>query len=196
MARPREFEPDEVIEKAMQVFWQHGYEEASLPDLLTGMGLTRGSLYKAFKDKKSLFLLVLNRYELEAVERAVTILTGPEVPDGRDRILTLFRGLVAAVSGGDYRGCLLCTAAAGSAANDPDIAKAVQHGLTKMQSGFLTAVEDAPSLASLPVPRQARLADTLLTQYIGLRMVARSQLPLGVLDHAVQAVEEILDGAA
>ena len=45
------------------VFWQKGYEDASLPDLLEGMGLTRGSLYKAFKDKKSLFLKVLERYD-------------------------------------------------------------------------------------------------------------------------------------
>lgn len=196
MARPREFEADDVIEKAMQVFWQHGYEEASLPDLLGGMGLTRGSLYKAFKDKKNLFLLVLNRYELEAVEAAVALLTGGDIPDGRDRILQMFRGLVAKVAEGDHRGCLLCTAAAGSAANDPEIAEAVQGGLTKMQSGFAQALADAPSLAALPDAQRLRLADTLLTQYIGLRMIARSQLPLGVLDHAVQGVEEVLNGTA
>ena len=62
MARPREFEPAEAVEKAMQVFWQHGYEDASLPDLLNGMGLTRGSLYKAFGDKRQLFLRALERY--------------------------------------------------------------------------------------------------------------------------------------
>lgn len=196
MARPREFEADDVIEKAMQVFWQYGYEEASLPDLLDGMGLTRGSLYKAFKDKKNLFLLVLNRYELEAVEAAVALLTGDGIPDGRDRILQMFRGLVVKVAEGDHRGCLLCTAAAGSAANDPEIAEAVQGGLTKMQAGFARALTDAPSLAALPDAQRLRLADTLLTQYIGLRIIARSQLPLGVLDHAVQGVEEVLNGAA
>ena len=73
MARPREFEPEEAIQKAMQVFWEHGYEGASLPDLLAGMGLTRGSLYKAFKDKKSLFLLVLDRYEMSAVKSGVVL---------------------------------------------------------------------------------------------------------------------------
>ena len=196
MARPREFDPDHVIEKAMQVFWRHGYEEASLPDLLTGMGLTRGSLYKAFKDKKSLFLLVLNRYELEAVDNAVVMLADENVPDGRARITGLFRGLVDKVMQGDHRGCLLCTAAAGSAANDPDIAQAVQGGLVKMQRGFLHALGDSPSLSGLEEAKRLRLADTLLTQYIGLRMLARSQLPLGILDHAVQAVDDILEGAA
>ena len=90
MARPREFDPDKALEQAMDVFWQHGYEGASLPDLLSGMGLTRGSLYKAFKDKRSLFLLVLNRYEQIAVAQAVALLGDDSIPDGADRIDALF----------------------------------------------------------------------------------------------------------
>lgn len=195
MARPREFEPDEAIEKAMQVFWQHGYEDASLPDLLAGMGLTRGSLYKAFQDKKNLFLLVLDRYEMAAVDNGVVLLNNTDIADGADRVLLMFKGLVTAVENGDQRGCLLCTAAAGSAANDPDIAAVVHRGLAKMQAGFMQALKDAPSLSEISTARRARLADTLLTQYIGLRMLARSQLNLGVLVHAVQAVEELLAGA-
>ena len=196
MARPREFDTDEAVEKALQVFWRHGYEDASLPDLLEGMGLTRGSLYKAFQDKKNLFLLVLDRYERAAVDAGVVLLTGEQITDGKDRILAMFGGLVAAVEGGDHRGCLLCTAASGSAANDPDIAKVVHVGLAKLQAGFLTAIEASPDLEGLAEDRKLRLADGLLTQYIGLRMLARSRLPLGVLRHAVAGVEDMLAGAA
>ena len=63
MARPRVFDTDVALSGAMDVFWEHGYEGASRPYLLIGMHLTLGSLYKAFNDKKSLFLTVLNRYE-------------------------------------------------------------------------------------------------------------------------------------
>lgn len=195
MARPREFETDEAIEKAMQVFWQHGYEDASLPDLLRGMGLTRGSLYKAFKDKKNLFLLVLERYERVAVDKGVALLLNADIVDGADRVLLMFKGLVTAVAEGDHRGCLLCTAAAGSAANDADIAEAVGAGLTKLQTGFLQALKDAPMLQDISSARRARLAETLLTQYMGLRMIARSQLSSSVLDHAVQSVDEMLRDA-
>lgn len=196
MARPREFDPDEAIEKAMQVFWQHGYEDASLPDLLSGMGLARGSLYKAFKDKKNLFLLVLDRYERAAVDAGAALLRNPEIPNGATRVVRMFEGLVAAVEAGDDRGCLLCTAAAGSAAQDADIAQAVHVGLAKMQSGFMQALADTPDLTQLSEVGRVRLANTLLTQYIGLRMLARSRLPLGVLGQAVQGVEDILRGAA
>ena len=195
MARPREFEPEEAIQKAMQVFWEHGYEGASLPDLLAGMGLTRGSLYKAFKDKKSLFLLVLDRYEMSAVESGVVLLHNAEIADGTDRVLLMFKGLVEAVEKGDNRGCLLCTAAAGSAANDPDILAAVHSGMEKLQAGFFQALKDAPGLKDIGTAKRSRLADTLLTQYVGLRMLARSQLPLGIMKHAVQGVEDILRGA-
>ena len=196
MARPREFQIDDALENAMQVFWQHGYSDASLPDLLDGMGLTRGSLYKAFKDKKNLFLQVLDRYETAQVDGAVTLLGNAQVGEGRTRILALFGGLVAAVKAGDHRGCLLCTAASGAAADDAEIAQAVHTGLAKMQRAFEQALRDTPALEPLDDARRLRLADVMLTQYIGLRMLARSRLPLGVLEQSVQGVEEILDTAA
>ena len=46
MSRPKEFNPDDAVEKAMQVFWHKGYEATSMEDLLTAMDLNRGSLYR------------------------------------------------------------------------------------------------------------------------------------------------------
>ena len=192
MARPREFKTDDVIEKAMQVFWTHGYEDASLPDLLNGMGLTRGSLYKAFKDKKNLFLLVLDRYEAKAVDADVDLLTDPDIKEGTQRILMLYSSVVRAVTDADHRGCLLCTATASEAVNDPDMAKALHQGLAKIQDGFVQALKDAESHKALDASHQLRLANVLLTQYVGLRVLARSNLPLGVLGQSVQGIEDIL----
>ncbi len=60
--RPREFDEDEVLERALGVFWEHGYAATSLTDLLEATGLAKGSLYKAFGDKRQLFLAALDRY--------------------------------------------------------------------------------------------------------------------------------------
>ena len=57
--RPREFELDAAAHDAMQVFWDKGYEGTSLPDLIAGTRLSRGSLYKAFKDKKAVFIATM-----------------------------------------------------------------------------------------------------------------------------------------
>lgn len=62
MARPREFDEDDVLERALHVFWDRGYESASLADLQDATGLTKSSLYKAFESKEGLFRRVLDRY--------------------------------------------------------------------------------------------------------------------------------------
>lgn len=62
MARPREFDEDEVLDRALEVFWAQGYEATSLTDLMAATGLAKGSVYKGFGDKKSLFLKTLERY--------------------------------------------------------------------------------------------------------------------------------------
>jgi AcrR family transcriptional regulator len=62
LGRPRAFDADAALDKAMMVFWEHGYEGASLNDLTEAMGISRKSLYAAFGNKESLFCKALQRY--------------------------------------------------------------------------------------------------------------------------------------
>lgn len=62
MARLREFDTEVALDSAMQAFWLRGYEATSLADLMAATGLKKGSIYKAFTDKHSLFMLALRRY--------------------------------------------------------------------------------------------------------------------------------------
>lgn len=62
VGRPRAFDPDEALEKAMQIFWCQGYEGTSLSDLTEAMGINRPSLYATFGNKEELFVKVLDRY--------------------------------------------------------------------------------------------------------------------------------------
>lgn len=63
MGRPKEFDVDEALCAALQVFWRRGYEGASLTDLTEAMGITRPSLYATYGNKEELFRKVLDRYE-------------------------------------------------------------------------------------------------------------------------------------
>ena len=191
MARPREFDTDEALADAMNVFWQHGYDSASLPILLKGMGLTRGSLYKAFTDKKSLFLKVLTRYEVEAVDSAIVLLTtGPA--DGLERIATLFQGIVHAVEQGDQRGCLLCSAAAGPSAVDTDISEVVQRQLQKMGDGFYVALSQSTLHRDTPEATRRNMASFLLSQYVGLRVMSKSKAPIETIQGSVRAISTFI----
>ncbi len=88
--RPREFDMDQAIERALELFWRRGYEGTSMSDLTEALGITRASLYAAFGNKEGLFQRVMDRYEARSgayradAERAPTsletvrlLLTGP-----------------------------------------------------------------------------------------------------------------------
>jgi AcrR family transcriptional regulator len=62
MGRPREFDPDQALDRALEVFWRRGYEGASMADLTEAMGITKPSLYAAFGNKEELFRKALDRY--------------------------------------------------------------------------------------------------------------------------------------
>ncbi len=167
MARPREFDTDAAIDGAMQVFWTHGFEDASLQLLLDGTGLSRGSLYKAFESKQHLFTLALQLYADREVWPAVALLEDVGASDGLDRIAKVFDAVPRSIASGEARGCLLCSAAAGRAAREEGIADKIQDLLGALQAAFATALQET-NLAGNGT------AHMLMTHYIGLRTLQRA----------------------
>jgi AcrR family transcriptional regulator len=88
--RPRSFDRDEALERAMRVFWERGYEGTSIRDLLDAMGVSPPSLYAAFRSKESLFREAVERYE--RVEGAVTARALTDEPTARAAIEVMLRG--------------------------------------------------------------------------------------------------------
>lgn len=76
MPRTKEFDPEEALDLALDMFWRRGYEGTSMRDLLEGMEISRQSLYDTFGDKRSLFIKVLARYEKLMMEGLVQHLQG------------------------------------------------------------------------------------------------------------------------
>src|SRR6202795_5027981 len=77
MGRPREFDADAALEKAMRLFWAKGYEGTSVADLTETLGISRPSLYAAFGDKQSLFRAALERYTAGPAGYVATALGKP-----------------------------------------------------------------------------------------------------------------------
>lgn len=86
--RPREFDADEALDKALNVFRQKGFEGASLPDLTRAMGINRPSLYAAFGNKEELFRKALDRYMEQGMKSLHTALSEPTAYCAVEKILT------------------------------------------------------------------------------------------------------------
>ena len=93
--RPRSFDKEQALDAALRVFWERGYEGASLTDLTDAMGINRPSLYAAFGDKESLFRQVLERYEQGPVAYVAEALNEPTARGALERML---KGTVAALT--------------------------------------------------------------------------------------------------
>ncbi|MBN9671186.1 TetR/AcrR family transcriptional regulator [Roseibium aggregatum] len=191
MARPREFDPDEAMDKAMRLFWDVGYEEASLNDLLRVMQITRGSFYKAFQDKNAVYLAALDRYNERVVSGTVGYLTDPNMGSGRARILGLFSKVAeAAHKDGDRLGCFLCNALVDKAAADRQAEAKLQAMVRRLENAFFRAVGELPEVDETRARETAR---GLLSAYFGLRVLGRAGLSREMAGDCIRQVERLLD---
>ncbi|MEE4011554.1 TetR/AcrR family transcriptional regulator [Roseibium sp. FZY0029] len=188
MARPREFDADEALEKAMELFWDVGYDEASLSELLGAMAITKGSFYKAFQDKQSVYLATLDRYNDQVVGNTVAFLGDPAEGTGGDRILALF-GRIAdlAQKEGDRLGCFLCNALVDKAGGSEAEAK-LQAMTRRLENGFCRALQD-DGLEETDARGTAR---GILTAYFGLRVLGRAGLSADMAADCIRQVERML----
>ena len=95
MGRPREFDLDQALDRAMEVFWRQGYEATSLADLTTAMGIGKPSLYAAFGNKEQLFRRALDRYTEGPGSYGTRAM---EEPTARQVVQAFLRGTVAATT--------------------------------------------------------------------------------------------------
>ena len=103
--RPRAFDVDKALDRALRVFWKKGYEGASLPDLTHAMGITRPSLYAAFGNKEALFRKAVDRYATGPAARVADALQEPTIKACVDQ---WFAGMLDLVmSGRNPRGCFM-----------------------------------------------------------------------------------------
>ena len=128
--RPRTFCLDDALDRAMDVFWRHGYEGASLAELTTAMGINSPSLYAAFGSKEGLFRAVLERYDDRRKALMESVIAAPDPREAARLFLEGVANFAADTSGRTPPGCLLLQS--GLSCSDQDIPDALaQHRAEK-----------------------------------------------------------------
>ena len=121
------------------------------------------------------------------------LLTDANIADGRQRLEALFNDVGETVRRGDRRGCLLCSAAAGPASEDADIAAMVHRLLSDLQNAFQDALGASNRHAGFSAQERTDLASLLMTQYVGLRILARSQVSAEMIEQSIFALLHVMN---
>jgi TetR/AcrR family transcriptional repressor of nem operon len=193
VGRPKEFERDVVLDRAMQVFWSRGYEATSIEHLVARMGIQRGSLYDTFGDKRRLFFEAIDRYDRVATAKLVAALEGPA--SGKTAIRRFFRlKLELALAPRGSRGCLVTNSVAELASRDRGAAIKVGAVLAKIEASFHRAVVRAQATGEIHPDRDPRaLARFLTSSAQGLSVMAKVVPDRAALNDVVKLILEVVD---
>ena len=174
MPRRKEFEREEVLNKAVLVFRDKGYNATSVQDLVTRMGINRFSLYQTFRSKHDLFVQALQAYYEKVAAPFFSKLEDSN--QGLQVIETTLMGLVSRVkSGQSSNGCLLCnTVAELGAKKDKRTAAILDKYLKRVESDFHAALLRAKALGEISKDADARERARVLVGYsTGLLSLAK-----------------------
>lgn len=191
--RPREFDLHDALDKAVRVFSERGYHGTSITDLTQAMGLSQGSIYKAFGDKRGVFLAAFQHYRAERSQQLKNAigLAGT----GRERLVRALGFYVESSQGTQGRqGCLVVGSAAELATFEPDVARHITHALDRNEAllGELTREGQADGSIN-PRTDPNALARMLLCLAQGMRVVGKTGRTAAdmqaVVDTAIKALD-------
>jgi AcrR family transcriptional regulator len=163
LGRPRAFDADRALDRALAVFWRNGYEGASLPALTKAMGINRPSLYAAFGNKQALFRKAVERYERGPASYAHKAL---KQPTARAVVEALLEGVVALLTNPrNPGGCLMVQGAlaCGENANRvrQELASLRAAGVAAVQRRFQRAIDQGDLPARADASALARFVATV-----------------------------------
>ncbi|MEU4247301.1 TetR/AcrR family transcriptional regulator [Amycolatopsis sp. NPDC026612] len=170
MARPREFDETAAVEKAMQAFWEHGYEATSTQELCEATGLGRSSVYNTFTSKRALFQRSLTHYTTRELGKRKAILDGPGT--AAERITAVLDTVIEAGLGN--RGCFVVNTLAELGLPDDEVGAALRSDTEQNLAMFAECAREGVLDGSLRDGLDpAGVAEFLLSTISGLRVMGR-----------------------
>jgi TetR/AcrR family transcriptional regulator, copper-responsive repressor len=190
--RPRAYEPDVALGKALDLFRKRGFAATSLDDLSAATGMNRPSLYGAFGDKRELYIKSYQRYRDDARAAMIDIFR-EELPI-RERLTRIYAvALDIYLSGDSPRGCFTVVTAASDAVTDPEIRALALDGFVELDKGFAScfrrAREKGELSATADIAVLGQLASATL-HTIALR--ARARVPRKELEAIVNGAIDVM----
>lgn len=193
MARTKEFKEDQVLDKAIEIFWHKGYNGTSAQDLVMHLGLSRSSLYDTFGDKQKLFAQSLRRYQKNAQDQIIELFDKSE--NIKETLHDIFKqAVIESLDDRITKGCFMVNSSVELAMHDEEIAKIVKSNSQKMEEVFTNAVQRGQDLGQISKSNEAKvLARFIFNNYSGIRVLARTgERDKQVYDDIIKALFSVL----
>ncbi|USB35106.1 TetR/AcrR family transcriptional regulator [Paenibacillus sp. YPG26] len=193
MVRPKEFDEQTALAAAMQVFWEKGYEAASMGDLTERMKIGRPSLYATFGGKKELFEAALKAYvelSLTYVEKKLR-----SMPSVKESLLAYFQGVIEGSGGSnpDF-GCMCVNTMVELAPHEPGFAHITADFQTRLTELFKRAIEDGIKSGELSDQLQPSSTARVLTlTAIGLTVTMKTRPDPSQVEHVAAEILTLLE---
>lgn len=190
MARSKEFDENEVLLKAMRLFWEQGYEKTSLQDLVEHMGVHRRSLYDTFGDKHTLYLKTMEKYARitnaaikTEVQRGLTAL---------ESIRLIFDYLIE-TNGDQPIGCFFVNSATELAYRDPEVSKLTSELFGNEEQLLTELIQQGQQAGDISPGLDPRLlASSLHATMLGIRVMRRTSTDKQKLHQIAEVSMEML----
>lgn len=169
----KSFDEEDAIGKAMKVFWEKGFEPASIADLIESTGITRGSLYNAFGGKEQLFVKALLKYDSE--NRRAMLAEMEAMDDPRRAITMLLEGIVAeTLADTEKKGCFIVNTASELATHGEEVSQIVHKGIREFEAFLRRSIEVGQARKEFPESLDPEAtAKALFAMIVAIRVLGR-----------------------
>jgi TetR/AcrR family transcriptional repressor of nem operon len=172
MGRPKSFSESDALERALDVFWQRGYQGVGLTELLGEMGIARQSLYDTFGSKRQLFIKTIEHYRKTRLASALALLERDGSPTKNVKDVVRFFEQLALDK--RARGCLVANSLVEIGSQDTEIRELLAETLALLETGILKELRRAQRMGELPADRPPRaIARALTNALIGMAVTGK-----------------------
>ncbi|MEB2271922.1 TetR/AcrR family transcriptional regulator [Bacillus safensis] len=191
MARSKEFDEKAVLRKAMELFWEQGYEKTSMQDLVNHMGIHRRSIYDTFGDKRSLFLASLNYYEELIVNEMKSIISSTS--SIKQAIRDVFIFVLNSIE--QYpKGCLSVNAATELSLLDKEIGRIVTKMFNRTEDMFNNLIKRGQTSGEISKEiKSDNISRFLHNNLVGIRVLIKTNYSKKELESIINLALSVLD---
>jgi TetR/AcrR family transcriptional repressor of nem operon len=192
--RPREFDEEDALRSAIELFWSRGYEACSISMLMEQMGLNRQSAYNVFGDKRALFLQALAKYAAN-VERDVGTLLGRGDVSPWTCVRDFMEAIVKRTTAGKHIGCMMTNTIVELGPHDPEVRKLIAGVLGRLENRLAELLKAAMEQKEIPGGRDPRkLARFIISIMQGALVLCKARMDDAIVD-AVEMAQRAVKGS-